>query len=221
MAYVRGNGLGADTPAAIDPRDRAASLVQSDEHRARFAYAFRSAKYLTPAQQQALLRSLEARIDALPASRRQQVAALATTTVTLDPRASVGLGEPISGTLSTVAAIASLVATLGTLGLTTVTFLDQQKQKKAAASAERQQTSAQTALVNQQIAAQQQAMAEEKIRFDAEMAALRPVSSAPATASATKMVVGPDGRLQPATSNTTPLLLGSGVAAAAAMFFLK
>lgn len=216
MAYVRGNGLGADTPAAIDPRDRVASLVQSDEHRARFAYAFRSARYLAPTQQQRLLQSLEAQVAALPPSRRQQAAVLATQSVTLDPRASVGLGGP-EGAISTVAQIASLVATLGTLGLTTVTFLDQQKQKKAAAAAEKKQTDAQTALVNQQIAAQQQAMAEEKARFDAEMAALRPTG---ADSQAPKLVVGPDGKLQPAPSNTTPLLLGSGIAAAAA-FFLK
>ncbi len=215
MRSYLGSYLGEESPA-----DKA-DVIGSRFHDAlltNYKSAYAAISRMMPAERQRLIQLLEAKVASLPTQSRETVIALFNQTNNqLDPRGATGLGQLAAA--STIANIATLVATLGTLGLQTATFIDQRNSAEDEEDRRKKQARIENAALQAQIDEQKARMARDQAAFDQQRAALRPGQSAPAMVPVTM----PDGSvvMQPAPKSNTPILIGTGLAAAAALALVK
>jgi hypothetical protein len=158
---------------------------------------------LTPDARRNLIGNLNRLVDRLPHNVQEIVMKMSKRTEQyVDPSA---LGEPISGTASTINAIVGLTATLATLGLTVYGAVDQRQKDKDAANAAKRAEAANQQLLNAQI--EQQNLTNEALRQ--QLAAKVPTSGQAAIAADGSLVV-------PAKTNTAAVVTGLALTGAAA-----
>lgn len=209
MSYLSGGYLSGDnTLSQSDAREIGFAQATSQRQINNYKKYYRIISSLSPQALQNLRANISATLEQLPAAKRDLIVTMGRRTASYtDPREVVGLGDPVSGTASTIAAITGIVATLATVGLTIAQAAEQRKENKAASAAQQQSEA-----LNQQI-------------LRAQLDSINAEAEAKKKASQPQPQIGPNGELilpsaRPKT-NTTAIAAGLALTGAAAYVLMK
>lgn len=209
MSYLSGGYLSGDnTLTQSDARDIGFAQATSQRQIANYKKYYKIIANLSPQALQNLHANLNATLAQLPADKRDLIVSMGKrTTSYTDPREVVGLGDPVSGTASTIAAITGIVATLATVGLTIAQAAEQRKQNKASAASAQQSEALQQEILRTQL---------DSIKADVE---------AKKRANQPQPQITPNGELiipaNQAKTNTTAIAAGLALTGAAAYVLMK
>jgi hypothetical protein len=136
----------------IDQADASAS-ARSARFNDTFVLAFQALNNMPPAQVQQVRAYVSKLLATLPPAQQQAIITTGLMAAQkIDPRRAPGLGDA----LATTAAIAGIIASVTSIGIGVFNFVDSRKKSKAQQDAQAEQQSKTNALLDMQIAAQEQ-----------------------------------------------------------------
>jgi hypothetical protein len=172
MAYITNPvylGVGS-----VDAADRTAMFRKETWLRENHKQAYATLAQMSPAQINALVQQINAKVAALPRAEQERVKALGKMLTHLDLRTTTGLGQnPVGAAVQAadwstkLANIAGTIAALTTLTLGVVTFVDTRKASKEQKETQDRQEAAAAKQASEEIAARKQMLADSKRAADA------------------------------------------------------